>query len=149
MPKAINICAAEASEIKYLPNNTVLISINEQHEDLYKLQLNRKDSRILTVQFCDITGKIVDERKSLTYTPMGEEIGLKILNFINLNKEKDFIVHCAAGVSRSAAICLYLNTMFGHELKRNFWSTSRPNPFVYGLLLILRKCKILETELIH
>lgn len=141
MPKAVNICHNEAADIKYLPSNTVLISINEQHADLYKLSLDRKNPNVLTVQFCDITGKYLDNRTNLLYLPMSEEIGLKILDFVNRNKDKDFIVHCAAGVSRSAAVCLYINTIFGHELKKNFWSLSRPNPFVYGRLLILRNRK--------
>jgi predicted protein tyrosine phosphatase len=149
MPKAINICADEARKFKKLPDNTVLISINQQYGDLYPLNLKRDSSRILTVRFDDITGKIVDGRTGLIYTPMGEETALKILNFINVNYGKDFIIHCHAGISRSAAICLYLNIMEGYELKKNFWSLCHPNYYVLGKLIVVRKRKILYSELIQ
>lgn len=133
MPKATNICAGEAGEIKYLPNNTVMISINQEYEPLFRLKLDRNSSKILTLQFNDITAP------HDIFKPMTPEQGLKILDFININKGKDFIIHCAAGVSRSAAICLYLNIMEGYELKKDFWKISRPNPFILGRLMVLRK----------
>lgn len=138
MPKATNICAAEAKEIKYLPNNTVLISINEPDGDLYTLKLDRNSSKILTVRFPDITAKI--EVKGRLYLPINDEIALNILDFINRNIGKDFIVNCAAGVSRSSAICLYLHLFHGYELKPRFWQLSNPNKYVMGQLIFSRHC---------
>jgi len=138
MPKATNICANEAKEIKYLPNNTVLISVNREHEPLFSLKLDRQNSRILTVKFSDITAKNIDERTGTVFSPIDDLTALKILNFININSGKDFIVHCAAGVSRSAAICLYLHLFHGYELKPRFWSLSNPNKYVLGQLIVSR-----------
>ena len=142
MPKAINICAAEAGDIKELPANTVLISINEieARADLSPLQINRDDYRVLTLRFPDITGKKTMHDGSVWY-PMGDEIALKILDFINMHNGKNFIVHCAAGVSRSSAICLYLNLFHGYELKPAFWSLSNPNKFILGQLIVSRHMK--------
>jgi len=139
MPKAINICANEAAEIRYLPENTVLISINEPEDTPYELLLDRNDSRILTVAFSDVTGKVYQDG-ILKYTPLGDETAMKILDFINIHQGKDIIIHCAAGVSRSAAICLYLNLFHGYELKPRFWSVSNPNCYVLGRLIFSRHC---------
>lgn len=137
MPKAINISAHEAEEIQYLPNDTVLISINPTDGELFPLKINREDARILTVRFDDVTddkeynGTIV--KRKIDY-----ETCLKILDFINLNKDKNFVINCAMGVSRSAAICLYLHLQHGHELKRRYWQTSNPNKYVLGSLFFYR-----------
>jgi predicted protein tyrosine phosphatase len=136
MPKAINISAPEAREITSLPNDTVLISINEEHEDLHPLKLDRNSSRILTVRFTDITSKV--EYKGKTLYPIDYDTSLKILDFINRNLGKNFIVHCAAGISRSAAICLYLHIMHQYELKLGFWQKSHPNKMVLGSLIVAK-----------
>ena len=127
---------AGAARIESLDDNSVLISINEEDLPLRKLKLDRNSSKVLTVVFSDVTAKV--NVKGLVYNPIDTEQALKILDFVNINKNKNFYVHCAAGVSRSAAICLYLNLVHGHELKPNFWSVSRPNPFVLGKLFILK-----------
>lgn len=133
MPRAINICAEEAADIQTLPNNTVLISINDEYQDLYSLKLDRKDKRILTVVFTDITAQI--EHLGKWYHPINAETSQQILNFIEVNKEKDQIIHCAAGISRSAAVCLFLHLFYNYELKKNFWKLSNPNKFVIGSLI--------------
>jgi hypothetical protein len=57
MPKATNIPKELAEDIDALPDNTVLISINEEHEPLYPLKLDRTNFNILTVKFSDITAR--------------------------------------------------------------------------------------------
>ncbi len=138
MPKVTNICAKEAEDIRYLPNNTVLISVNEEHGDLWNLKLDRKDPRILTVRFSDVTKDC--EKHGLIFHTITDEIALKILDFINTHEGKDVLVNCAAGVSRSGAIALYLNLFHGYELKPAFWSLSNPNKFVLGQLIFSRHC---------
>ena len=136
MPKATNISCYEAEQIKYLPSNTVLISINEEELPLRKLNLDRQSNKILTVRFNDITAP--KEYNGTLIKPINFDTCLKILDFININQGKDFIIHCHAGISRSAAICLYLHIIHGYELKPNFWKTSKPNKFVLGALMINR-----------
>lgn len=141
---ATNISADEASRIEVLPKNTVLISVNQEHGDLFDLKLNRTDPRVLTLRFNDITASIKDSEPPLV--PITQEQTLKLLNFINLYKDANFLIHCAAGVSRSAAIALYIHLNHGHKLKEDFWKISKgpkwPNPFVLGRLFIERNRKI-------
>lgn len=132
--KAINIGHLAAADIKKLPDNTVMISINEEHVPLHNLQLDRTSRRILTLQFSDVTVPTVV--KGNVHNPISEVIAYQIIEFIDDHDDKDFIVHCHAGVSRSAAICLYLNMIYGHTLKPNFWKLSNPNKYVLGTLML-------------
>ncbi len=95
MPKVTNICANAAEEIEQLPDNTVLISINEEERegDLYPLKLDRKDYRILTLRFSDVTSRKYKHDGSF-WTPISDEQALQILDFINMHVGKDVIVHC-------------------------------------------------------
>lgn len=87
--------------------NLVLISISEPVQDGYNDERlsdeevqGFKDS--LRVKFWDIEEDFCD------YKVISDEVAIEIQNFIlvNLQKEPDtrFIIHCRAGVSRSAAI---------------------------------------------
>lgn len=139
MPTATNISGPEAERIKYLPDNTVLISINEVDDELWRLHLDRLSSKVLTVRFPDITAKL--EYKGNLLLPISVETALKIINFVNINQDKNFIIHCAAGISRSAAVALFINREYGHELKPDFWRLCHPNPYVLGLLTRERHSK--------
>ena len=129
-----NMGAEEAGKIKDLPENTVLISINgTEGRELSKLDLDRNNSKILTVRFDDVTSssgcgifsnKVIDDKTSL-----------QMVKFIEENKNKNFIVHCAAGISRSGATALYIHLFYGHKLKKDFWRVSYPNKYVIGSLV--------------
>jgi hypothetical protein len=45
------------------------------------------------------------------------------------------VVHCAAGVSRSAGVVLGLHIVKGWKLPENFWKTSTPQPRACGLIV--------------
>ncbi len=139
MLTATNISCYDAAKIEELPSNTVLISINEEWDELNPLKLDRQSSKILTIKFSDITSR-TETLEGKIYTPISGETVLKILDFININRNKNFLVHCARGISRSAAICLYLNIIHGHKLKDDFWKSARPNPYVLGKLMVARFC---------
>ena len=135
MLTATNISAAEVGQIEKLPENTVLINFNNSYSDLFKLKLDRNDTdNILTLVVDDITGP-TKLSNGTVLSLFDEGAALTILNFINLNKDKNFIINCHAGISRSSAVCLYLNMIYGHELKPRFWEISEPNAFIIGSLI--------------
>lgn len=135
MPSAININAFQACDLTDLPPDTVMVSINEQYAPLHPLKISRQDERVLTLQFSDVTGEI--ENKGNTLLPIGDEDALALVQFAAKHKDKNFLVHCAAGISRSSAVCLYLNRTYGHTLRPDFWRISHPNYYVVGYLTIL------------
>ena len=133
MPTAININAFIAEKIYYLDDNTVLISINpEEPEELFRLNIDRNSSKVLTLRFSDVT-KECGYKDSILH-PINKQQTLDLLEFIERNKNKNFIIHCAAGISRSGAVALYIHETYGHELKPNFWQVSHPNNFVLNML---------------
>ncbi len=133
MLSAINISAREAAGIRELPNNTVLISINNSLDPLFTLQLDRQSSKVLTVVFDDITAPKQFEGTDLKV--MDGDDTVKILDFINIHKDKNFIIHCAAGISRSAAVALFISRYYGHTLKDRYWSICHPNYYILGRLI--------------
>ena len=131
--QAINISAPEAYSIQQLPPNWALISINDDsREELFPLQLDRTDKRILTVKFEDIiTGEI---RNGRVCHPLRQDLAIEMVKFIEEYKDYNWVVHCHAGVSRSSAVALFIHLKYGHKLKDNFWLLSNPNPQALGML---------------
>lgn len=131
---AINLNYEEAEEIKILPENTLLVSINFPNcLELNKLNIDRNDERVLTIFLHDIpiipskcTDQMMKENK-----PELE----KFLKFYIKNRHKDFLIHCAMGKSRSAALCLFLKLVGLYKLKDNFLLTTYPNPCILQQIL--------------
>jgi len=139
--KAINISAREIADLKDLPKGWCCISINEEHYDYYPIGFDQegKDERILRVRFSDVTAPISKiAHDNMVFNPINDDTAKKIVDFIEENKGKNLLVHCAAGVSRSAAVCLYAHLTYSHGVKDNFWALSHPNKFVLGALLVSR-----------
>lgn len=138
MLTATNINCYQAEEITELGDNQVLISISDTFQPVFPLKLDKNSSKVLCVRFDDVTcdhPKGNEPRKAIDGLT-----ALKILDFININKDKHFIVNCGAGISRSAAICMYLHIIHGHKLRDDFWTVqrSRPNQLVLGALMAYR-----------
>lgn len=130
---AININAPQAESIKKLPENHVLISINqEEPEELFPLKIDRNLPEVLTLRFSDIT-KPLDYKGQMLY-PINKKQTLQLLEFIEKYKDKNFIIHCAAGISRSGAVAQFINETYGHSLKPEFWKVSHPNNYVLYML---------------
>lgn len=77
---------------------------------------------------------ILEEKKELiggeiVYGISGRQ-ARDIVKFCEKYKNKNFLVNCDAGYSRSAAIVKFINLMYGHELRDNFENACHPNIFV-------------------
>lgn len=61
---------------------------------------------------------------------------IDILQFVAKNNDADFIIHCKQGVSRSAAVALFLAEKFGEigNSKEYLDNHCRPNPHVTKIL---------------
>lgn len=124
--------AVQAKSIAQLNLHEALISINEPNESPYPLQIYRGSESVITLHVKDNPNpKTIEEQDRV----INDEQAKLLVRFIGIHRHKDFIVHCAAGVSRSAAVALFINIIYGHELKDNFFSTSIPNRYVLQKLL--------------
>lgn len=131
MPQAINISRHEAEQIQQLYPTEALISI---WDDLQGGPLI-KNFHMLSLQFGDLPGANKVQHKGVWYNAIDHDQTHQIINFCKLNKDKNIIIHCHAGVSRSSAVAMFCHIAFGHTLKPNFWQTSSPNCYILGYLI--------------
>ena len=104
-----------ASHYRPITKNAIMIRILEPRgEDLYLLY-PEKYKNILEVRFDDITEEIEDERYKDMFKLFNEDNFKDILEFIKNNEFEELIVHCNAGVSRSAAIMISLMKLINRE----------------------------------
>lgn len=106
-----------------------VISIADSESEYAKLS---DDNRIglLQVAFCDIDNLISG------YKRMNQEDAVKILTFMDevWDKADLLLIHCEAGVSRSAAVGAAISRIkLGHD--GGYFNTHHPNRWVYSRLL--------------
>lgn len=130
---AINMSAYEAEKIIALPPNSALISINDEDIDFYPLNVSGKD--VLRLRFTDLRGNQPIKHKDKWYRPISLDEAHEIITFIEQRPDYNWYIHCAAGISRSSAVAMFLHIVYGHELKLSFYELSDPNPYMLGLLL--------------
>lgn len=139
--KAFNYSAYQVEE-EGTPKGWAVISINEEAGAYYPI-LNEREipsDKLLRLRFSDVKDKTFYDGCFLN--PISREQAHEIVDFVERNKEDNFAVHCAAGISRSGAICLFLNLAYGHELRPHYWSISHPNPTVLGRLMIDKAMRV-------
>ena len=117
--------------------STAFISIldPDNEEELYP-----SSSNFLQVRMWDIEKTLVlDEKNYLTVT--SDNVLIKIIAFCQDHKDKDFIIHCSAGISRSGAIARFI-----HE-KNNSDDFYNENPYIQPNLYVLNRLKELDNIL--
>ena len=129
-------CLDYAEEL--LENNTIIISVNDRDDNRAKFTENNKIIDILSLVFDDVEYEIENTKL------MSVEDSLEIKNYIDIYKERiqDIVIHCTAGISRSAAIgCALSRYLNGDDT--NLFKTGQymPNKHVYRLM-----CSALNLE---
>jgi predicted protein tyrosine phosphatase len=116
-------------------HNVALISINDTIGDWMKPWFNEDHSNVIRFWFDDVSSDLeispTNRQKCRAFTI---EDGKRMLEFINRNKEKSFIVHCAAGISRSGAVGQFITNYFEYD-QQLFEQT---NPYIHPNSHILR-----------
>jgi predicted protein tyrosine phosphatase len=97
---------------------------------------NSNHSNVLLLKVLDINKEILDVRRNKILKPMTTEQGLNIIDFIDSNRDRNFIVHCLAGVSRSGAVGQFIQEYLGLDydefVKHN--PNILPNRYILNLL---------------
>ncbi len=86
----------------------------------------------LKISFWDTT-EIVHDVLGDAYFPPSEKDAVQIFHFIQENRGKNFIINCKAGISRSGAICKFLEENFDYEWV-SVKDKARPNSLLVELL---------------
>ena len=108
------------------------ISITDgDNEDIHYFDKDYKN--VLNLEFDDVTDQ--DSEGNVLFN---REHGEKIIEFVELNKHVETLfVHCLAGVSRSGAVGLFLNDIYGNETYYEFCNSNtkiKPNFYIVALL---------------
>ena len=82
-----------------------------------------------------------------SYPPASEKDAKKIVDFILQNPGKDILINCAAGVSRSSAICKFCEDILGYEWVKERKVHARPNTYLFELMLKYYKEKYNNLKL--
>lgn len=133
-----NVCNVSRKDIiqwqtKLNPENTAWLSIGEPGVDKSLIKnpsLSNLD--FLFIQFWDVEKEITawDD----TYPPATDEQIKTMLDFLKRNKDKNILVNCAAGISRSGAIAKFCNEKFNHHWMLNGKGNAIPNNYIYSRL---------------
>ena len=99
--------------------------IEKSSKDVFYLSINNPDDEDKTpiredsdtfksMWFYDLDEDIYNEVKDFTYKTISDEQLDELYDFIMKNKDnKNFVVHCTAGISRSGAVGEFVNDLFG------------------------------------
>ena len=96
----------------------VVISITDPRQPLAKIQEGWH--AVLRVQFFDTGVPMTNPIAPLImekYPPITPATAEKIAMFILQHQDKNFLVHCEAGISRSAGVAMAIHDTVGHPLR--------------------------------
>lgn len=105
---------------KELPSNLAIISILDPKIEAFDLDILGKFDKFSTFHFHDVEEDFCD------FKVISDEIATRLRNFILDNKDKQFLVHCMAGQSRSAGVakaieclCFFDGDVFAYKTSFN------------------------------
>jgi len=97
-----------------------------------------KEHSNVKIQYFGDYGEL-DENIKEGFGVFSKKQARELITFIETNKEKQiFIVHCSAGISRSAAVALFINDLYGNSYKE-FFNDNRQIQPNHVILRRLRK----------
>lgn len=117
--------------------NIALISINDTLGGWSEPWFKEDHANVLRLWFDDVENDLqvspTNRRQCKAFT---EEQAKQVVEFIDRNKDKNFIVHCAAGISRSGAVGRFISDYLGTDKDRfkNMNPHILPNSHVSRLL---------------
>lgn len=96
----------------------------------------------LKIDFWDITSEMTHEGELLL--PPTKDDAKKIVDFIMSNPNRDILVNCAAGISRSSAICQFCEDVLHYKwgMGKN---VARPNSLLYRFMVNYH-CELLGDD---
>lgn len=144
-PKTINICRLAARKINggliaeqddWPQSSVSWVSIGEP-DDKESIVHNGWLDRVpnLKLQFWDLTEAVplLDGYGTYLYPP-SEKDAAQIVDFLVNNKGRNIIANCAAGVSRSGAVCAFLEKHMNYEWPEYFKQMARPNKLLVRMM---------------
>ena len=105
---------------------------------LYTPYFSSDHANVLNLVFDDLTPADMDKvwSKFSGAVLFTKEQAIKVIKFVEQNKDRKFIVHCSAGVSRSGAVGNFIRQMLGldHQTFMRDNTEVQPNGYVMNVL---------------
>ena len=111
--------------------NICIISINSIHDikSVGEPHFKYNHSNVLLLWFDDIVPDEIDLEDGKILKSFSKEQGEELIKFLDQNKDRNgYIVHCLAGVSRSAAVGLFICEYFGFDYNEFIKANSQNHP---------------------
>jgi hypothetical protein len=118
--------------IENVVKNPIWISVNEPDcidDPTYNPRL---EDSCLKLFFWDIVKETPYNDEILL--PPSMEDAIKIVDFILANPDRDILTNCAAGISRSGAICKFCEDFLGYDWVQAFKNRAFPNMLLYRMM---------------
>lgn len=139
MKKTLNLPRIVVQESKLdwksFKTGVAWISIGEPEKSFQHIQNETLDKcPKLKISFHDLKEATEDDKKNNLFPPT-RKIAHKIVRFILDNEDKNIVVNCAAGISRSGAVCKFLEDVLGYKWIEFGKVLALPNMLLYDLLV--------------
>lgn len=102
----------------------------------------RGHDNVLNIVFDDLTQD--KDWNNYVFKAMSESQGEEIVNFIEKNKGKNFMVHCTAGISRSGAVASFIRDFYLNDEEQDLFE--RENPHIRPNIHVLSTLKRVYYE---
>lgn len=130
-----NIPRALTEDMRFLKDDDVWISIGEPGcDESIRASDFHMDFWDIINPVPAIGGTKYDLKEGEELLPMTEKQAEELYTFLCLNRDKNIVVNCAAGISRSGAVCRFCEDYLGHEWEPMSKLHAQPNIHVYNLL---------------
>lgn len=120
------------------PNTNAWISINEPGKSDTESEVFDAFDAKLKLKFWDVVTPTpfigIKEGLGEFAMPPSEEDAKTIVDFILQNKNKNFYVNCAAGISRSGAICYFLEEYLKFNWSIPYKRRAVPNTLLFKMM---------------
>jgi predicted protein tyrosine phosphatase len=137
-PKKVNFFSLQVAQSIGVPVNMISIGEDDSPKPVFEVE----HKRLLRLEFDDI-----EEDIGGAYVVFDFIHATKILRFIAECNGEDIVVHCAAGISRSAAVAKFLEDELGYTVVYTPFTSgsglSMYNKEVYRVLRLAHMNKIL------
>lgn len=91
-----------------LPNNAAFISILSPEEEYGEEHYFKENhDNVINIRCSDIDYYFY-KAGGITYCGLSDEQAEELFNFIDRNQDKDFYIHCSAGISRSQGVVRFI-----------------------------------------
>ena len=107
-----------------IEDNIAWITIADPDKEIINMEAKNK----LCLKFSDI------EEETDNEILFNEKLAKEIIDFIIKNKDKKFVVNCEAGISRSAAIGMFIEEFLNNETTIDKHIRFEPNMFIFNTL---------------